>query len=93
MERIVIKPQGVCSRTMTIDYEGNKIVHAEVEGGCRGNLQGICRLIEGMDVINKIEETAEVEDNETGKLKENIVITKVTVDTFGKTYKVEKINK
>ncbi len=54
MERIVIKPQGVCSRTMTIDYEGNKIVHAEVEGGCRGNLQGICRLIEGMDVSEVI---------------------------------------
>lgn len=50
MERLIIKPQGVCSRTMTIDHENGKIVHAEVEGGCRGNLQGICRLIEGMDV-------------------------------------------
>lgn len=58
MERIIIKPQGVCSRTMTIDYEGDVIVHAEVEGGCRGNLQGICRLIEGMkvdDVVKKLE--------------------------------------
>ena len=42
---------------MTIDYEDGKIVHAQVEGGCPGNLQGVCRLIEGMkveDVITKL---------------------------------------
>ena len=58
MERLIIKPQGVCSRTMTIDYEDGKIVHAQVEGGCPGNLQGVCRLIEGMkveDVVSKLE--------------------------------------
>ena len=54
MERLVFKPQGVCSRTRTIDYEDGKIVHAEVEGGCRGNLQGICRLIEGMEISEVI---------------------------------------
>ena len=54
MERLIIKPQGVCSRTMTIDYEDGKIVHAQVEGGCPGNLQGICRLIEGMEISEVI---------------------------------------
>lgn len=49
----VIKPQGVCSREMIIDYDDNGvIVNAGVIGGCQGNLQGICRLIEG----RKIEE-------------------------------------
>ena len=58
MERLVFRPQGVCSRVMTIDYEDGKIIHAQVEGGCPGNLQGICRLIEGMEiekVISKLE--------------------------------------
>ncbi len=45
---------------------------------------------ESMDVLKRIESTEEVEDTTTGKLKENITITKVTVDTFGETYKVEK---
>ena len=49
------------------------------------------KVTEGMDIIKKIENEAEVEDEETGKLKENIKITKMTVDTFGKEYKLEKI--
>ena len=52
---------------------------------------GFGKVTEGMDIIKKIEETEEIEDTKTGKLKENITITKVTVDTFGATYKVEKI--
>ena len=50
METLVIHPQNVCSRKMTIEHENGVIVHASVEGGCRGNLQGICRLIEGMKI-------------------------------------------
>ena len=50
METIVIHPQNVCSRKMTIQHENGVIIHAEVEGGCKGNLQGICRLIEGMKI-------------------------------------------
>lgn len=48
------------------------------------------KVIEGMDVIKNIEDSAEVEDNQTGKLKENITIESATVDTFGKEYKVTK---
>lgn len=58
MERLIIKPQGVCSKEMIIDHEDGRIVHAEVIMGCKGNLQGICNLIKGMkieDVINKLE--------------------------------------
>ena len=49
------------------------------------------KVTEGMDIIKKIEMEDEVEDEKTGKLKENIKITKMTVDTFGKEYKLEKI--
>ena len=50
METLIIQPKNVCSRKMTIEHENGVIVHASVEGGCRGNLQGICRLIEGMKI-------------------------------------------
>jgi peptidyl-prolyl cis-trans isomerase B (cyclophilin B) len=49
------------------------------------------KVTEGMDILHKIEKEREVEDEESGKLKENIKINKVTVDTFGKEYKVKKI--
>lgn len=48
------------------------------------------KVIQGMDVIQNIEDSAEVEDSQTGKLKENITIESATVDTFGKEYKVIK---
>lgn len=48
------------------------------------------KVIQGMDVIQNIEDSAEVEDSQTGKLKENITIESATVDTFGKEYKVTK---
>ena len=49
------------------------------------------KVTEGMDILHKIEKEREIEDEESGKLKENIKINKVTVDTFGKEYKVKKI--
>ena len=35
---------------MIVDVENGVVVHATVIRGCPGNLQGICRLIEGMKV-------------------------------------------
>ena len=59
MRTITIKPENVCSREMIIEVDDNNVVvHARVIGGCMGNLQGICRLIEGLkveDVINKLQ--------------------------------------
>ena len=57
METLIITPRGVCSQRMTIEYEDGIIKHASVYGGCHGNLQGICKLIEGLkieDVISKL---------------------------------------
>ena len=48
------------------------------------------KVIEGMDIIEKIASEAEIENTSTGKLKENITITKVTVDTKGEQYSVKK---
>ena len=48
MKVITFKPNSVCSREMTVEVDDNGvIVHAQVIGGCHGNLQGVCRLIEG----------------------------------------------
>jgi len=58
METFIYKPEGVCSREMHITHENGVVIKAEVIGGCHGNLQGICRLIEGMkieDIIPKIQ--------------------------------------
>lgn len=55
---IKYKPKGVCSRLMEVETEDNKITKVEVTGGCSGNLQGISRLVVGMDVreaISKLE--------------------------------------
>ena len=59
MKTISIKPQNVCSREMILDIEDDgTIKSAKVMGGCSGNLQGICKLIEGMkaeQVVAKLE--------------------------------------
>ena len=47
-------PQGVCSLQMDIDVEDGVIRSVEVLGGCSGNLQGISRLVAGMDVDEAI---------------------------------------
>ena len=52
------RPKGVCSQSIDFDIEDNKVKNVSFVGGCRGNLQGISRLIEGMDVneaISRIE--------------------------------------
>ena len=55
-----------------------------------GLYAGFGRVTEGMDIIDEIVENEEIADDVTGALEENVVITKVTVDTFGETYNVEK---
>ena len=55
-----------------------------------GLYAGFGRVTEGMDIIDEIVENEKIANDVTGALEENVVITKVTVDTFGETYKVEK---
>lgn len=52
------RPRGVCSQLMEIEIEGDKLKHLKVTGGCSGNLQGIAKLVEGMEikeVISRLE--------------------------------------
>ena len=49
------RPKGVCSQLMEIELEGNTIQSVKVIGGCDGNLQGISRLVSGMDVDEAIQ--------------------------------------
>ena len=52
------RPKGVCSQSIDFDIEDNKVKNVSFVGGCSGNLQGISRMIEGMDVneaISRIE--------------------------------------
>ena len=54
MTTITYNPKGVCSRYMEIDVEGDVILEARVQGGCNGNLKGICSLLKGMTVADAI---------------------------------------
>lgn len=52
------KTKGVCSKLIDFDIKDNKVTNVKFVGGCNGNLQGISRLVEGMDVkeaISRIE--------------------------------------
>lgn len=46
--------KGVCSRSMTVELEDGVIRDVRIEGGCNGNLQGISRLVVGMDAQEAI---------------------------------------
>ena len=48
------RPQGVCARQIHFAIIDNKVRNVSFVGGCNGNLQGISRLIEGMDVDEAI---------------------------------------
>ena len=44
------KTHGTCSAKIIFEVEDNKIRNVQYVGGCNGNLQGISKLVEGMDV-------------------------------------------
>ena len=47
-------PKGVCSQKINFDIIDHKVKNVSFRGGCNGNLQGISRLIDGMDVDEAI---------------------------------------
>ena len=52
------KTQGTCSARILFDVEEGKVHNVQFIGGCNGNLQGISKLVEGMDadeVIARVE--------------------------------------
>lgn len=49
------KTNGVCSRTIRIETEGDIVKSVRFEGGCHGNTQGITSLVKGMKIDEVIE--------------------------------------
>ena len=49
------KTKGTCSQRILFEIEDNKVTNVQFIGGCHGNLQGISKLVEGMDVDQVIE--------------------------------------
>ena len=47
--------RGTCSREIEIVLDGKKIQSVSFAGGCPGNLAGISRMVEGMDIDFVIE--------------------------------------
>lgn len=50
-------PRGVCSKLINFTIDGNIVSNVSFYSGCPGNLQGISKLVEGMDiheVINRL---------------------------------------
>ena len=52
------RTKGTCSQRILFDIENGIVKNVQFIGGCNGNLQGISKLVEGLDaetVISKIE--------------------------------------
>lgn len=49
MKHYEYEPTGVCSRKIAFDLDGKTIRNARFTGGCDGNLQAVCRFVEGME--------------------------------------------
>ena len=50
MSTYVYKTSGTCATEITVEMNGKKIEHVSFSGGCNGNLSGISKLVEGMDM-------------------------------------------
>ena len=48
------KPQGVCSREMIFEIEGDVVKSVKIIGGCAGNTVGVSKLVEGMKIKEEI---------------------------------------
>ena len=49
------KTKGTCSQRIFFEIDENKVHNVQFLGGCNGNLQGLGRLVEGMDVDEVID--------------------------------------
>lgn len=55
METFVYHPQGVCSKEMRFEMEGDVIRKVVIVGGCPGNLLGISRIMENKRIDEVVE--------------------------------------
>ena len=52
--RYTVKPQQVCSTSLSFDLEGDVVTNVEFVRGCDGNLKAISKLVDGM-TVDKLE--------------------------------------
>lgn len=58
---------GTCSRRITIDIdEDGRLQDVHFLGGCSGNLQGIAKLVKGMDIDEVIKKLKGIDCNGKG---------------------------
>jgi uncharacterized protein (TIGR03905 family) len=55
MTVVKYRPKGVCAREITFNLENGIITDVRFTSGCNGNLQGISRLVTGLDAEAVIE--------------------------------------
>ena len=53
MKTVNYTPKGVCSRQIQFKLDGDVVRDVKYTGGCNGNLQGISKLVEGIDCNGK----------------------------------------
>lgn len=53
--KVEFKTKGTCSSLIEIQTEQGIIEEVRFQGGCNGNLKGICSLVKGMPVAEVIQ--------------------------------------
>ena len=51
----IYKTKGTCSTEIELDLDGNIVRNVKFTGGCKGNLQAIPKLVEGL-TVEQVEE-------------------------------------
>lgn len=49
------KTKGTCSQRILFNIDDGKVRNVQFIGGCNGNLQGISKLVDGMDIESVID--------------------------------------
>ena len=52
--KTVYQTEGTCCNQIELEVDGDVVKSVRFLGGCHGNLQGIARLVEGMNVTDVV---------------------------------------
>lgn len=58
--RYEYKTKGTCSQRILFEIKDGKVYNVEFIGGCNGNLQGISKLVDGLDVDTVISKISDI---------------------------------
>lgn len=50
----IYKTQGVCSKSIELEVENDIVTYCKIIGGCRGNTQGLSKMVVGRPAIEVI---------------------------------------